>query len=170
MSEIREMKFSDDLPTWAELRHAVEASDADAPRRWGSMSAPQMLRHVNAFCGLYMGEIPVSFPIRVAARWLGKFFLNRVAGKSPLATPKNMGTMPALRQAPTVHPNWAEELAQFLSYTEQFEAIEVAGNPQKHPMYGEMSARDFSGLLRHHTAHHFHQFGLLSSAPKRLQS
>lgn len=163
------MKFTHDLPTWAELSQAAQSSDGDAAGFWGSMSAPQMLRHVNAFCGLYLGEIPVSFPIRAAARWLGKFFLKRVARQSPEATPKNMGTLPALRQEPTIHPIWADELARFLSYAEHIEAIEVAGNPQQHPLYGEMSGRDFSGLLRHHTAHHFHQFGLLSRVPERSQ-
>ena len=31
---------------------------------------------------------------------------------------------------------------------------------QQHPLYGMMHTADFKALVLHHTAHHFHQFGL----------
>ena len=43
-----------------------------------------------------------------------------------------------------------------------FKRLEVLNaEKQQYPFYGMMHTADFEALVRHHTAHHFHQFGLI---------
>jgi hypothetical protein len=157
------MMFAADLPTWASLAHAVARLSSDSERDWGTMTSAQMLRHVNGFCDLYAGNVPVSWRVRFVAGLVGKRFLRRVAAKSPTATPRNMTTLPALRAKPDLGVDFDDEKAKFLAHASWFSQLENRGGVAHHPMYGDMSVADMSGLVRHHTAHHFHQFRLLSS-------
>lgn len=157
------MTFAADLPTWVSLEHAVAGLRPDSERAWGTMTPAQMLRHVNGFCDLYAGNLPVSWPVRFVAGLVGKRFLRRVAAKSPTATPRNMTTLPALRAKADSGVDFDDEKARFLAHASWFSQLETSGGAAHHPMYGEMAVGDMSGLVRHHTAHHFHQFRLLSS-------
>lgn len=156
----RRLTFTEDLPGWPELRDAAGQLTESTERRWGTMTPAQMLRHANGFCALYLGELEVSGFIRLVARLLGKRFLRRVAGKSPLDTPRNMRTLPALHQ--TEAPDFAAERRALRAHFDRWEALESAGGAWNHPMYGEMEVGDCAGLVRHHTAHHLNQFGVLS--------
>ena len=43
-----------------------------------------------------------------------------------------------------------------------FKRLEVLNaEKQQYPFYGMMHTADLKALVRHHTAHHFHQFGLI---------
>lgn len=156
----RRLTFTADLPGWPELRGAVEPLTESTERRWGTMTSAQMLRHTNGFCALYLSELKVSPLVRFVAWLLGKRFLRRVAAKSPMETPRNMRTLPALHQKEA--PDFAAEKRALLAHFERWEALESAGGTWNHPMYGEMAAGDCVGLVRHHTAHHLNQFGVLS--------
>lgn len=158
------MIFTDDLPPWTSLRQAVAELRPDSERAWGTMTSAQMLKHVNGFCDLYAGNLPVSWPVRVVARLVGKRFLSRVAAKTPTATPRNTTTLPALRSASGSAIDLDEERQKFLAHSRWFEDLEARGGKARHPMYGEMAVGEMSGLVRHHTAHHFHQFQLLQSS------
>ncbi|MGB0171069.1 MAG: hypothetical protein ACPF8Y_03730, partial [Flavobacteriales bacterium] len=54
--------------------------------------------------------------------------------------------------------DFLEERELFLKALEKVEALRGTVN---HGLYGLMRAEDAQALVRHHTAHHFHQFGLL---------
>ena len=88
-------------------------------------------------------------------------FLKSLTRKNPLGgTPRNLRTMSQLRM------NEALDTAEFDRAKQQFHALmdEVSDweAPQRtHPLYGVMDSATFSALICHHTAHHFHQFGLL---------
>lgn len=157
------MTFTDDLPSWAILEHNVAGLSDDSPRAWGTMSPSQMLRHVNGFCDLYAGNLPVSWPVRLIAQLMGKRFLRRVAARSPMSTPRNMTTLPALRSGGDLGIDFEAERDKFLAHIKWFGDLEARGGTAQHPMYGEMGVGELAGLVRHHTAHHFHQFQLLSS-------
>lgn len=156
----RRLTFTEDLPGWPALRGAVEQLTDSTERRWGTMTSAQMLRHTNGFCALYLGELEVSPFVRFVARLLGKRFLRRVAAKSPMETPRNMRTLPVLHQ--TEAPDFAAEQRVLLAHFDRWEALESSGGVWNHPMYGEMAVEDCAGLVRHHTAHHLNQFGVLS--------
>ena len=149
---------TDDTPTLAELAAALDHLQADTTPRWGKMNAPQMVRHSARFTDLYLGRIPVALPIRLLARLIGPIFLRKVLRGSPTATPKNLGTLPAIRSAPDLEVDLAAEVADLRARFDEVAALE---GTLDHPMYGKMEAESCRSLVRHHTAHHFNQFGLL---------
>ena len=69
-----------------------------------------------------------------------------------------MGTLPALRMGPGLHVDFEKGRRRFLEGLSEVESLEGV---VLHPMYGPMKAEDAQALVRHHTAHHFCQFGLI---------
>lgn len=149
---------SPDTPTIAELRAALERLDAGTAPAWGTMAAPQMLRHCSRFMDLYLGRIAVPAGVRVLSRLLGPLFLRSFLTKSIGATPRNMGTMPAIKARPDLDLEFVAERRRFLERLAEVEALEGV---TQHAMYGAMKADDAKALVRHHTTHHFHQFSVV---------
>lgn len=149
-----------DTPTLAALSQRLATLPPDRAPRWGRMDAAQMLRHCRVFCELCLGRVPVATPVRWLARVLGPWFLRRLLGKSPTQAPKNLGTLPALRARPGQPLDFDAERRALLAALDEIQAL--AGS-HRHPLYGAMRAEDVQALVRHHTAHHANQFGLLGS-------
>lgn len=149
---------TDDTPSLSELDDQLRNLRADTSPAWGTMNAVQMVRHCSKFVDLYLGRIEVSAPIRVLARLIGPLFLRRVVKGSPTATPRNLKTLPSIRSAPDLDANFEAEVE---ALREGLDAIAKLEGVVQHPMYGKMDAESCKTLVRHHTAHHFHQFGLL---------
>ena len=148
-----------DTPTLAELRAAFDRLQASDEPRWGRMRAAQMTKHCRVFVELCLGNVKVGWPIRILARLLGPLFLRRLLPRSPLEAPKNVKTLPALRA------DDAEELdldTERRLLAGAFDAVEALPGEHRHPLYGAMRRADVAALIRHHTAHHANQFGLLS--------
>jgi hypothetical protein len=53
---------------------------------------------------------------------------------------------------------FASERSRFL---ERLAEVEALDGVIQHAMYGPMEADDAKALVRHHTTHHFHQFGVV---------
>jgi hypothetical protein len=150
-----------DTPSMLHLLAAFERLDADSTRRWGTMSPAQMARHCRLFCELCLGQVPVTAPIRWLARLLGPWFLRRMLAKSPTEAPKNLTTLSPLRADPTTELELDEEKVHLVA---ALDAIAALAGDHRHPLYGSMRAIDVQSLVRHHTAHHCNQFGLLTWA------
>ena len=149
---------SPDTPSIAELRTALDQLDAATGPAWGTMDAPQMLRHCSRFMDLYLGRIAVSGWARLVSRLIGPLFLRSFLTKPIGATPRNIGTMPAIKARPDLDLEFASECSRFLERLAEVEALEGV---IQHAMYGASQAEDAKALVRHHTTHHFHQFGLV---------
>ena len=54
---------------------------------------------------------------------------------------------------------WEEGKKRVRLMFKRLEALNT--ETQQHPLYGTMHTADFKALVLHHTAHHFHQFGLI---------
>lgn len=147
-----------DTPTLSELRAAIETARADTPGRWGKMTCTQMLRHCRRFAELYLGRVSVPLPVRLLARAFGPWFLRRTITRSPTQTPRNMKTLGAIRETGSDDPSFEREREDLLTVLEEVAKLE---GTHPHPLYGEMQAEDMIALVRHHTAHHANQFGLL---------
>lgn len=150
------MKFHADTPHAEALRQALTTLHVDRKPEWGKLDAAGMVEHVNRFMQLYLGQIRMGGLPGFLARYLGKPFLKRVAKQSPFETPKNLTTAPVLSVKKGA--DLAVEVARYAELSDQIEAL---SGPYNHPVYGPMDAEDVKGLVRHHTAHHFHQFGLI---------
>lgn len=122
------------------------------------MSPAQMLRHNSRFMDLYLGRISLPAWVRVLSRALGPIFLRSYLVKPLGATPRNIGTLSAIRSKPELELDFDEERSRFL---ERLSEIDALSGVVQHAMYGAMKAEDARALVCHHTAHHFHQFGLL---------
>ena len=149
---------SADTPSITELRAALDRLDAATAPAWGTMDAPQMLRHCSRFMDLYLGRIAVPGWARMVSRLIGPFFLRSFLTKPIGATPRNIGTMPAIKSQPDLDLDFEAERTHFL---ERFTEVEALDGVIQHAMYGAMKADDAKALVRHHTTHHFHQFGLV---------
>lgn len=149
---------SPDTPSIAELRTALDRLEAGAVPTWGTMTAPQMLRHCSRFMDLYLGRIAVPGWARLVSRLLGPFFLRSFLTKPIGATPRNIGTMPAIKARHDVDLDFEAERTRFL---DRLDEVEVLEGLIQHAMYGAMKAVDAKALVRHHTTHHFHQFGVV---------
>lgn len=147
-----------DTPSLATLEEIFTRLRVDQKARWGKMNATQMTRHCAQFIDLYLGRVPVAFPIRMIARAIGPFFLRRVLAKSPLETPRNLSTLPALRVDEDATLQHATERDRLL---EGFREVSRLSGTISHPLYGATEAADIQNLVRHHTAHHANQFGLM---------
>jgi len=147
-----------DTPSVAELRTALDHLDAATAPAWGTMTAPQMLRHCSRFMDLYLGGVAVPAGVRFLSRLLGPLFLRSFLTKPIGATPRNMGTMPAIKARPSMDLDFEAECARFLDRLAKVEALDGV---IQHAMYGAMKADDAKALVRHHTTHHFHQFGVV---------
>ena len=107
---------------------------------------------------LYLGRIAVPGWARMVSRLIGPLFLRSFLVKPIGATPRNMGTMPAIKAQLDLDLECASERARFL---ERLAEVEALDGVIQHAMYGAMKADDAKALVRHHTTHHFHQFGVV---------
>ena len=107
---------------------------------------------------LYLGRIAVPGWARLVSRLIGPLFLRSFLTKAIGATPRNIGTMPAIKARPDVDLDFQTERARFL---DRLSAVEALEGVIQHAMYGAMKADDAKALVRHHTTHHFHQFGVV---------
>jgi hypothetical protein len=125
----------------------------DAARRWGRMSCPQMLAHVNDGLRMAIGELPAK-PRRGPLR---RTPLKQLA-IYVMPWPKGVPTAPELL-ARIDGAQWEAEVAAFPGLLARFAARAAEKNWPDHPAFGRMSRRDWGFLQYRHIDHHFRQFG-----------
>lgn len=142
-----------------QLLNRVRQLQPDSQRRWGRMTAHQMVCHLNDSFKSVTGEREVGMSktsplVRILMRW----FALRV----PLPWPHGLPTMPENDQErggtpPEDFKRDVDELAAI---------IERLTNPQRdfqwrrHPLFDEMSERDWMRWAYLHVDHHLRQFGV----------
>ena len=124
----------------------------DTPKRWGKMSADQMLWHVNGGLSMALGQIDVAPPRpplpRRLMRWL---VLN-------LPWPKGAPTLPPFVAKGAYDFN--AERIRCLRLIEQLVSKPLDDDWPTHPSLGRMSGREASRLQAKHLDHHLRQFGV----------
>ena len=143
----------------ASILRRVRALRADSERRWGRMSAHQMVCHLSDGYRLLTGErttelAPTPFP-RVIMRWIALY--------APVRWPADIPTTPDLDQncggtRPSDFDADVAELEQLIRRIRTGRPSRLTGHV--HPIFGRMS---YSAWLRWaylHADHHLRQFGL----------
>lgn len=157
---MKRLEFQVDIPSADALDAALKGCHHDSAPQWGKMSASAMLHHVANFGDLYFGRIETDALTRLVSRMLGPFFLRSLTTKTPLGgTPRNLATLAAIKSVDGDADDWEVGLMRVRSMLRELGKLE--GETQNHPLYGAMHTADFKALILHHTAHHFHQFGLV---------
>ena len=118
------------------------------------MTPQQMVCHLTDGYRMAAGERhpkPVdNFLSRSLVRW--------VALHSPMTWPKGVKTVPEAdqEQGGTKPAEWDSDIAELLRRHDAFQA--TAGNP--HPMFGPLTADEWTTWAFRHPDHHLRQFGL----------
>ena len=141
-----------------ELIARVECVQAETPRCWGKMTAPQMICHLNdSFLGI-MGEKPMEIP-RGFTLWPA---LKYVALYSPGKWPQGVPTRPEFDQcsgAGTPPAQFEADVRSLLGTMDRFARRPRNFQFRPHPMFKEMSEAQWMRWGYLHVDHHLRQFG-----------
>ena len=129
----------------------------ESARRWGHMSAHQMICHLCDSCRMAMGEKPVSDASgrlqRTLVKWIALYF--------PLRWPPGIPTRPEVDQqvAGTRPVEFAADIADLEALLERITTREKGFDWPVHPIFGRMSHAAWLRWAYLHTDHHLRQFG-----------
>ena len=130
----------------------------DSTRRWGRMSAPQMVCHLGDAFLIALGRKEVSDVPGILNHTLVKW----IALYAPLRWPPGIATRPEIDQALT----GCTKPGDFGADVEQVEALVAIFTSRgtgvtwpSHPIFGKMSDADWMRLGYLHMDHHPRQFG-----------
>lgn len=140
----------------ASIRRRIALLGPTDTRLWGSMSAHQMVCHLNdAFC-CPLGEraaTPVKGPP------IPTPIYKRLALYFPRKWPAGVPTPPEMNQqiGGTPPADFAADRASLLAKLDQFARCSGPWSP--HPMFGAMTTAEWMRWAYLHTDHHLRQFG-----------
>jgi hypothetical protein len=140
-----------------EILRRLDTIQPTSRRRWGSMSAHNMICHLSDGFRLYMGERPAK-PAPVPAP---RLLLKWVALWAPFPWPHGFKTAPELDQQAGGTPpvEFAADMKDLRGLIERFthQPADFAWKP--HPHFDSMSEREWMRLAYLHSDHHLRQFG-----------
>jgi hypothetical protein len=140
----------------AEILQRVRTVRPDSSRRWGQMSAHQMVCHLSDCFRVVTGQKAVSPATSLLQRTLVKW----IALYMPLSWPPGIQTRPEVDQ--TVGGTRPNEFAADVA--ELIELVELVTTPtgvnwQSHPVFGRMAEAAWLRWGYLHMDHHLRQFG-----------
>jgi hypothetical protein len=150
------LKSLEDPQCKHEILERIGKLRSDSPRRWGKMTAPQMVCHLNdAFLGV-MGRKPISVAPNMRARKLVKW----IAIYAPVRWPKGVPTRPEFdAQIGGTPPSEFElDKQKLLGLVEEFTRQPRGFEFRPHPIFLEMTEREWMRWGYLHTDHHLRQF------------
>jgi hypothetical protein len=141
----------------AELLARLKAVRPDSVRRWGRMSAHQMICHLSDAFRMGVGQKPVSR----ADGLLHRTMLKWVVLYLPVSWPSGILTRPEIDQelGGTRPIDFASDVAGLESLLELITAQPRNFDWQSHPIFGGMSEAAWLRWGYLHVDHHLRQFG-----------
>jgi len=129
----------------------------DSVRRWGRMSAHQMVCHLSDSFRVVMGQKPVSHATSLLQRTIVKW----IALYLPLPWPAGILTRPEIDQelAGTKPLDFAADVTQLEALLELITAQTRSFDWQSHPVFGRLSDAAWLRWGYLHMDHHLRQFG-----------
>jgi Protein of unknown function (DUF1569) len=140
----------------AEIVRRLRTVRPDSARRWGRMTAPQMICHLCDACRMATGQKVVSdttLPLpRTLVKWLALY--------TPLRWRTGILTRPEIDQqvAGTKPGDFAADVAELEGLLELLTTRPAKGWPA-HPIFGRMSHAAWLRWGYLHADHHLRQFG-----------
>jgi hypothetical protein len=142
----------------ATLLRRLQQLQPGSQRRWGKMSAHQMVCHLTDSFKASIGEKQVSSINNL----LSRTFVRWVALYGPLRWPHGFPTRPEMDQerGGTPPDDFNRDVIALIVMIERFSNPNRDFQWHRHPAFGEMSERDWLRWGYLHTDHHLRQFGL----------
>lgn len=147
----------DDPQCKAEILARIQSVRPEAARRWGRMTAPQMVCHLSdCFLGV-MGDRPLANQRGFSWWRLTKPFALHV----PMHWPKGVPTRPEIDQqrGGTPPAEFGADVNHLGSLIERFTEKPRAFEFHPHPLFGVMSEMEWMRWGYLHCDHHLRQFG-----------
>jgi hypothetical protein len=136
------------------MRDRLRSLKPDSPRRWGRMTAPQMIAHLTDQMRHALEDAPVR-PRPGPLRWA----VVRYASIYLVPWPKGRirGPSEAFVTQPT---SWEADVGALEELLRRFVARGPGAEWPEHALMGPMSGRDWGVFVHKHFDHHFRQFGV----------
>jgi hypothetical protein len=151
------LKSLESLQCKQEILERIGNVRDDSPRRWGKMTVSQMICHLNdSFLGV-MGRKPISiapnYRARKLVKWIGLYV--------PVQWPKGVPTRPECdaQIGGTPPAEFEADKQELLRLVDEFAREPRSFEFRPHPMFLEMSEREWMRWGYLHTDHHLRQFG-----------
>ena len=140
-----------------QLRQRLQKLGADSPRRWGKMSAHQMICHLTDSFKAGTGDKEVSSTgnlfHRSVLKWLALYV--------PVPWPHGVPTRPEMSQelGGTKPVEFERDRRELIEMIERFSRPQRDFDWHPHPLFGLMADRDWFRWGYLHVDHHLRQFG-----------
>jgi hypothetical protein len=140
-----------------EILQRLKAVRPGSARRWGRMSAHQMVCHLSDSFRVVIGQKPVSHATSLLQRTIVKW----IALYVPLSWPAGIPTRPEVDQelGGTRPVDFARDVAQLEALLEHVTTQTRPFDRQRHPIFGRMSDAAWLRWGYLHVDHHLRQFG-----------
>jgi hypothetical protein len=141
-----------------ELLGRLRTLRPDSVRRWGRMSAPQMVCHLNDAFRMLVDQIPVSLATGLRQRTVMKW----AALYLPVPWPPGIPTRPEIDQqlGGRKPRDFAADVAELEALLARITAGIGTFDGRVHPIFGPLSERAWLRWGYLHMDHHFRQFGV----------
>ncbi len=141
----------------AEVLGRLRRVRPESVRRWGRMSAHQMVCHLADWSRMTLGQTPVSPRTSLLQRTALKWFVLYV----PVPWPAGILTSPEIDQdqGGTRPVDFAADVAHVEALMELVTASKRTLERPPHPVFGAMSDGEWLRLGYLHADHHLRQFG-----------
>jgi hypothetical protein len=152
------MKTLANPETLARTSERLENLRPDSVRRWGAMTAAEMLCHLSDIFHAALGDRALPASARSRNRWALKW----VALYTPIPWPHGYPTRPEFdsKRGGTPPGAFDRDRAAAIELLRRFAASPPGANGLPHPLFGRMSARHWLRWGYLHTDHHLRQFGV----------
>jgi hypothetical protein len=140
------------------LLRRFEALTPGRPRRWGTLTAPEMICHLGDATEMVLRERPRDRPLparrRPVVKMLGLW--------TPVRWPRGWRTNPAHdpRAGGTRPTEFTADLARLCGALTRLAAARGTHLEPMHGVFGTMSTRDWQRWAYKHADHHLRQFGV----------
>ena len=148
------MKNLADPSIQKEIRQRLNAVLPQSQRRWGRMSANQMICHLADSFRRTLGEKDASsLPPRKLLKWAALWL--------PIPWPHDIKTRPEMDQeiGGTPPVGFESDRKELLNLMDRFTCESPAPTFEPHPMFGQMSRKELMRWAYLHMNHHLRQFG-----------
>lgn len=142
----------------AEVVRRLKEVRPDSARRWGRMTAPQMVCHLADAFRMALRQKPVSdvpgFLNRTVVKWVALY--------APVRWPRGILTRPEIDQqleGCTKPGDFTTDVQQVAAFVALLAAPKAEFVWPSHPIFGKMTERDWLRWGYLHMDHHLRQFG-----------